>query len=124
LVGNKAQESDPLKLQTILEDYRAAVVSLQTEIKAVRAQAQEQDRALRYLCCDMVNQDGATALMSVAYSGRPDMVNLMVHLGTRVDLQDNVRLLSFILFLCDTFGSVRMDIQLLCARLKLDTLNV
>jgi hypothetical protein len=56
LAGHKAQESDPMKLQTILEDYRAAVVALQGEIKTVRTQAGEQEKALRYLCCDMTNQ--------------------------------------------------------------------
>jgi hypothetical protein len=45
-----------MKLQTILEDYRAAVVALQGEIKTVRTQAGEQEKALRYLCCDMTNQ--------------------------------------------------------------------
>ena len=56
LAGERASISDPLVLQAILEDYRAAVVTLQSDVKAAQVRALEAERLLAYLCCEMTDQ--------------------------------------------------------------------
>lgn len=87
-LGERASISDPLVLQAILEDYRAAVVSLQSDVKAAQMRAFEAERLLAYLCSEMTDQGGRTSLMAVANSGRVDMVAKMIQLGADVLVQD------------------------------------